>query len=549
MGGLLTKFKVWWETADRTQRAVTLFGSAFLVLLLGGVFYFSTRPHMSLVFDGLDSAEVGMVTDEIQKLGIPVEYDVNGNVQVPIDKVAEVRAKLAEAGKLPSPGHQGSDSLDKIGPTTTNTVEAARMKQIEQDQLNTEIEDIKGVARATVQVNLGDRSPFADETKPATASVEVALQPNAMLSPDQGRAIAMLVANAVTGLSPDNVFVVDNTGHTLYDASHGGSDNANGNEKIQTEIAEKTRRQRELQEALDSTFGRGNTLVEVNLELNYDKTATTEDTHKPNKKPEQAQTNTESMSGDGANAGGLAGLSSNSTTPRAAPTPAGGGKNYTNSNNTYVYPVDEKQTSTQEALGGLKSMSIAALVNTKPVGADGKPTTINKQDVQDFLDAYLKPWSNADKSHFVASVTQAPFDMSAQAVAAQAQKAEAARDRMQQMISMLPIAALLFVGLMVAKAITKAAKPQLLAALPGGGTLALDAPDGEHFEGDEGHMLHFDGEPGDEHDGGEHAPAIEEITLIQEKLNLPLEQLKRMSDEKSENVAMLIKSWIMEDHK
>jgi flagellar biosynthesis/type III secretory pathway M-ring protein FliF/YscJ len=32
-------------------------------------------------------------------------------------------------------------------------------------------------------------------------------------------------------------------------------------------------------------------------------------------------------------------------------------------------------------------------------------------------------------------------------------------------------------------------------------------------------------------------------------LNLPLEQIKRMSDEKSENVAMLMKSWIMEDHK
>lgn len=44
MGGLLLRLRTWWETADRTQKVVTLFGSAFLVMLLAGSFYFATRP-------------------------------------------------------------------------------------------------------------------------------------------------------------------------------------------------------------------------------------------------------------------------------------------------------------------------------------------------------------------------------------------------------------------------------------------------------------------------------------------------------------------------
>ncbi len=541
MGGLLTRLKTWWETADRTQKAVTVFGSVFLVLLLAGTFYFASRPHMALAFSNLDSAEVGSVTSEIEKLGIPVQYNDSGDVQVPADKVAEVHAKLALAGKLPTPGHLG-DSLMQIGPTTTDGVEKERIKNIQQNDLAAAIEDIKGISKANVQLNLGDASAFADENKPASASVEVTLGPNATMGPGEGRAIAMLVSNSVVGLSPDKVFVLDNSGKPLYDPSR-GSDGSSGNEKISQEIAEKNRRQEELQEQLDRAFGRNNTQVLVNLELNYDKKSEEDDTHPPAKSPSEKETQDETMSGDaGGLVGGLAGAVSNGVTPTTPPPPTPG-KKYENKSTTEVHPVDEKHVTTEVAVGGLKSMSIAAMVNSTPLGADGKPVVVDPKSVQSFLDDYLKNFSQTDSQHFVAHVTTAPFDMSAKLVAQADQKAEAARDRMQQIISMLPIAALIFVGFLVAKAIGKAAKPVMVGALPGGGTLALEDgyEDGQsmldrHYEHGEGHP-HPEEEP------------QEEIAQIQEKLNLPLEQLKRMSDEKSESVAMLMKSWILEDHK
>jgi flagellar basal-body M-ring protein/flagellar hook-basal body protein fliF len=553
MGGLLAKLKIWWETADRTQKTVTVFGSAFLVLLLGGTFYFASKPRMAIAFANLDSAEVGVVSDEITKLGIPVEYDTTGNVQVPVDKVAEVRAKLAQSGKLPSPGHMMADSAKDIGPATTSTVEQARLLTIQQDELASAIENIKGVSNANVQINLGDKSPFLDDSKPASASVEVSLDQNAMMDPDQGRAIAMLVSNAVTGLSPNNVFVLDNAGHPLYDGSHNAEGGASGNEKLQQEISEKTRRQRDLQEAMDNAFGRGNTRVVVNLDLDFDKTHTEDETHPPADSPSEKQTSTETMTGDGiAPNGGLAGLTSNSVTPKSPPAIGETSKRYESKTTDEVHPVDDMRTSKDIAQGGIRSMAITALLNINRVGPDGKPgapldaaSQANFQKAVDqFLVGYLQPWQQDPKagSRFTETSTIVAFDSSAQATAVQALKADASRDRMQTIISLLPVFALVFVGFLVAKAIGKAAKPGMLSALPGMGALALN-----HSEYARLNPGGVDGADGANYPPSGHQP--EEIALIQEKLNVPLEQIKRMSDEKSENVAMLIKSWMMEDHK
>src|SRR5512135_877994 len=100
MGGLLLRLRTWWETADRTQKTVTLFGGAFLAFLLLGTFYFASKPKLQTAFTGLSMQDMGKVSEEIAKMGIPYEMDSSGGISIPADKVAEVRAKLAVAGKL-----------------------------------------------------------------------------------------------------------------------------------------------------------------------------------------------------------------------------------------------------------------------------------------------------------------------------------------------------------------------------------------------------------------------------------------------------------------
>src|SRR5688572_12422907 len=135
MAGILLKLRTWWEVADRTQRAVTLFGGGFLLLLLIGTFYFASRPKMEMAFGGLTPAEQGSIVEEVQKMGIPVEFDLAGNVLVPSSKVSEVKMKLANAGKLPSAAHWGYTDLEKMTIMTTPRVERERLKSIMEGEL------------------------------------------------------------------------------------------------------------------------------------------------------------------------------------------------------------------------------------------------------------------------------------------------------------------------------------------------------------------------------------------------------------------------------
>lgn len=537
MGGLLLRIKNWWETADRTQRAVTAFGSLFLVLLLAGTFYFASKPHMAIVFSNLDSAEVGTVSDEIQKMGIPVEYDVQGNVQVPSDKVAEVKAKLAMSGKLPAAGHEAGMSLKDMNPLSTPAVEQVRLQKIAEENLAESIQAIHGVDKADVHLSLGDKSPFADESKPPTASVLLHLTPDAMFTQDQGHAVAMLVANSVSGLSPSNVVILDDKGQPIFDGTSTSSEGGVASEKIQQEIAETNRRERELQGALDQTFGRGTTLVKVNLELDYDKTEIDKDLHPQSNAIEAEHKTQEVMNGDNAGSpSGLGGMISNlapaATGAPKTPPPAESGKSYTGTTSEREYVPDEIKVKTDPAVGTLKSMAITALVNSN---ASGNTPAPSPTAVEQFLQGYMKPWDG--NKAFSYTVTPTAFDTTTQNVAENAQKDTATRERIQQGISLLPVAALLVVGFLVMRSLGKAVKPLPLPALPSGQYLALQAPHDEALVSTSPEALAAIGEP------------AAEIGAIQERLNLPLEQIKKMSDEKSENVAMLMKTWMLEDHR
>ena len=106
MAAVLLRLRTWWETADQTQKVVSIFGSLLLVVILGATFYFAGRPKMEVLFRDLSPQEQSSVVDELTKAGIALEYDRSGLVMVPSNKIAEAQAKLAGAGKLPTSGHR-----------------------------------------------------------------------------------------------------------------------------------------------------------------------------------------------------------------------------------------------------------------------------------------------------------------------------------------------------------------------------------------------------------------------------------------------------------
>jgi len=536
MGGLVLRIRQWWDTADRAQRTVTIGGGAFLALMIAVTLMFASKPHMAAVFVGLNAVDQGSVVTELEKDGITPEFNERGDVMVPSDKVADARVKLAAAGKLPATSGFGDEALAKLGIMDTPAVEKERLKTILEGRLNETIQSVDGIGSAQVHIVLADNSPFISEKKPATASVSVTDRAGSGIGKEQARAIATLVANSTPGLSINNVSVVNNRMEMLWDGRDNETASGAINSKLQAEVSEARRREGELQALLDPAFGPNNVIAKVNLELNFDDTSTDTSTYEP-VKMENAKT-TETM-GPGA------------TPPAGIQTPVPGTGNYKMDQSKFDTYPNQTITHTKPVGGALKSMAIDVIVNSDKV-KDVAP-------VQAIIDGYIAT-KLEDKTHFTSKVTPVVFDTTAAVDAKKAQDSAGSSQRMQQIISMLPVAALLFVGFLVMKSVGKFSKGGPSLALAGGGSSlpinvgpsALPAAATEALRmaersPNDANLQQLTRQMTDAGMSEDEAEAqLAAIKGISRKVNVPLEQIRKMSSDRPETVAMLIKGWLLE---
>lgn len=570
MGGLLLKLKTWWQAADKTQKLITVFGGGFLALLLLGTFVFASKPKMSLVFTNLSPADAGSVAMEVENMGIPVTFDNAGNVQVPSDKVAKVRASLAMNGKLPKGSdHFTSDQLDKLPMFATQKVEQERLNSIKESDLSQSIEVFDGVSAANVKITPAIDSPFESEKKPAQANITVSEKVGETVNQDEARAMANLVASAVQGLDKNKVTIFTRSGRALWDGSDLEDGSAQASNKLDLEKHESRKRREELQETLNRMLGPNNAIAMVDVTLDTSEVNMTEETNKPTKQPEEYSKVTEALGSSGSGAPmTTSGFGAND--PSNLPTIGTGGdsskSDYTLSRMNGKTKYDTKYTTTKKAIGDIKSMSVTILVNKTD-----KMDAAAIAPIQDLANSYLGSKLASDPTNFTAKVVSYPFDTKQTEDAKKAEEAVASSGKMQQILSILPIAALLIAAFMVVKAISKIS-PKIggspVLAMAGGapslpmmpqGELALTSsalggsasrqvivPEALKQKAIESGVTEEQLRIALE-EAGDAGLSIEDIPSIKDRVNVPLEQIKKMATERPEAVAMLIKSWMIED--
>lgn len=563
------KVKDWWEVADRTQRFVTIFGAAALALLLILTAYVMSRPRMTTLYSGVTAEEQGKIVNELRSNGIPVEVQPGGTVLVPSNKSTEADMIVAQSGLSPTTGPKGFELLQTTSFGETSKMEQERIIAAKEGELAKTIMTWQGVSSAKVIWNVGEVSPFASESTPGSATVNI-VESGAGLSPSAGKAIARLVQNA-TGVAPENISVMNNSGRMLYDGSMLSDTGYGAGQKLAAEISEARRRENELSNKLDAVFGSGNTIAMVQVELNMDLIQTQEDNKTPNEVAPKEQLVEENVSGGGGSAGsGPAGSASND--PGSAPTtmPGGSGNpgSYVGKTSVTDPYYDRKLIQTTTAPGAVKGMTVQILANTKNIK--------DVQAVEKIANSYLG--AKLNEPGFSASVTAVDFDEKAQKDAAAAMKSAASGAKMQQIISLLPVIALVVVGFLVIKALGKVASKNVpsMASLPMGGQMMMAVPANQQqpqlvaqqksgapsfiqYEGlqdmqtpmgDAGQRLADALGSGKIEDALkiiESTPEDPEIKAIQARINVPLEQIKHMAKTKPQAVAMLLKGWMMED--
>ncbi len=549
MAPLIQRIKDWWSGADRTQRMISIFGAAFLVVLIVGTVMFSSRTRMEPIAPGASQLEQGMIRDAVMSYGFPATIE-NGQVMVPANKLDEIKMRLSVDGKIPQTAAKGLELLNGGDMFMTPAREKELIKAAREGEVTKSIQRMVGVQSAIATINFGKDSPFADQSEPPSAVVNVTEKPNANLDSESGRAIALIVQNAVPGMKPEGVTVVTNQGRVIYDGAEMTGTDALATKKIEAEASEGKRRERELQRRLDQAFGTGATIAMVQVELNMDEVETAENTTSPTRTPISRTSTTESLSGDSSPVGGPAGGDSSGMPNALAAAPnSSRSSSYSAESTDEQYGIEEKKTTTKKAAGEVVALNVNVLVDSKRVP--------DAAAVENFINGAL---ATAEERNFKATVTPTEFSTESAEQMKKATAEAAGAARMQQMMSLLPIAALIGVGLILAKTLASSLKPKAqpeLAMAGGAGVLSLPMDqasleallNGSSSSGSsEDQLLALvsqENTASEEED--DDFPMPEFVGEIKQRIDVPLEQIRKLSKDKPEMVALLLKTWMMED--
>ena len=574
MSTLLLRLKTWWETADKTQKVITLGGTGFVLVMLLGIFFYASSPKFALLYSGLSDADKNQVVGEIQAMGIPVHYDSPGVVEVPQNKLQDVRMRLAGSGKLPKTStYAGLAELDKINLMTTPAQEKERLKTALEGELAKSIESLEGVQSVRVHITLPESTSFVDNRRAPTAAVTVAEAAGKSLNPSQGKAIAALVANSCDGMDIKDVTVLNQRMDFIYNGRDAASNQTAAATKQTLEDKFAKDREVQLQRNLDRVFGPGMTLVTVRAELNMDKTNQKVIEEKPTlPKPLVDTQATETMTNAGVAPLAAAGTASNGqVTQPGSGASASKPSDYKNERKNYTIPMTRTESQVDRATGELKSLTINVIANSAPtidpgdgtqvpnILADGQP---GQTKLQEFLAGEVAALQKRDPNAFPdPKVTFVQFDNSQNKKVAEAEKAMAGQQRTQQIMSMLPIGALLLIGFVVMKQVGKMTKADrsIVIHTAGGGAHhdpAHPTSTAHSHDGTAAANTAAGFESAPEVTAGAFETGYEQIAMalpdlivdpIPAKVSVPLEQIKKMAKDRPEQVATLIKSMILEE--
>jgi flagellar M-ring protein FliF len=236
-----------------------------------------TTPQMTTLFTDLSTEDSSSIIKDLERQAIPYELKNDGAViMVPKDKVTRLRMHLAEGG-LPKGGGVGYEIFDKSDALgTTSFVQNINHLRALEGELARTIRAIDRIQAARVHLVLPERPLFSREAPEPSASIVVRVR--GALEPQQIRAIRHLVASAVSGLKPQRVSIVDETGQLLADGEAGDNENVAGDERRN---AFEKRLRSEVEAIVSSVVGAGRARVQLSADFDYNRITQTSDKFDP----------------------------------------------------------------------------------------------------------------------------------------------------------------------------------------------------------------------------------------------------------------------------
>ena len=405
-------------------------GAAAVAILVAMVLW-AKSPDYRTLFSNLSDQDGGAIVTHLTQMNVPYRFADNGGaLEVPADKVHELRLRLAQLG-LPKGGAVGFELLDQEKFGISQFSEQVNYQRALEGELSRTIETLGPVKSARVHLAMPKPSLFVREQKSPSASITVNLEPGRALDEGQISAVVHLVSSAVAGLPPGNVTVVDQGGHLLTQSNTSARDLNDAQLKYTADV--EGRVQRRIEAILGPIVGNGNVHAQVTAQVNFDNKEQTDEQYRPNGDPNQAAIRSRQVSENdqvgSPYPGGVPGALSNTPAPAPSAPIANPPANQANAQNantrtatttgprntqrseTSNFELDRTISHTKKNVGDVQRLSVAVVVNYRNL-PDGKPLPLTSDQMKQIEDLTREAMGFSSQRGDTLNVVNSPFNSS-----------------------------------------------------------------------------------------------------------------------------------------
>ncbi|MDE1171495.1 MAG: flagellar basal-body MS-ring/collar protein FliF [Verrucomicrobium sp.] len=263
-----------WAGIPVSRRIPIIATTVAIIVGLGMVISYANKPHMDVLFSGMQPSEASKVVEFLKGKKIRYELEDSGaTVMVPSASVYETRLDLAANGIPRAPdtgGGVGFELFDKPSFGMPDFMQKANYYRAIQGELARTIKQFNDISDARVMIVVPEERLFSKDRKEAKASVLIQMKQGRTLAPEQVAAIRFLVSNSVEGLQPNHVAIVDTAGRSLAPDDAGNGLGALSNTQLSVQRQYEDHLREKVQSMLDQTLGVGQSTVQITAELNFD---------------------------------------------------------------------------------------------------------------------------------------------------------------------------------------------------------------------------------------------------------------------------------------
>ena len=426
------------------QKVLLMVAVAAIIALVVASSTWLKQADYRVLFSNISERDGGAIITALDAMNIPYKFNESGGaILVPGASVHEIRLRLATQG-LPKGGGVGFELMENQKFGISQFAEQVNYQRGLEGELARTIQSISSVQAARVHLAIPKPTVFLREDQKPSASVLVNLYPGRLLDPSQIAGIQNLVAASVPNLALASVTLIDQSGAMLSQLKSKLMEAGLDPTQIRYVQEIEANAIKRVEDILSPIVGPGNFKVQVAADVDFSQNEQTAETHRPNTTPPDIAIRSQQTSetaGATLSAQGVPGALTNQppvppTAPLTQPavpgavggattggTPLPGQLNAagvqapiasvaqpinTRKDSTINYEVDKTISHTRQAMGMIKRLSAAVVVNHRK-DAKGQAKPLADTELKQIDDLVKEALGYSQERGDSVSVANAPF--------------------------------------------------------------------------------------------------------------------------------------------